>query len=115
MFFNFIDIAYAMGPAPQGGAGQGGAGSLLGSMVPLVLIFVIFYFLLIRPQQKKAKEHKHMLDSLKKGDKIITSGGLYGVIESVGTNTVTVKVGENVKIKLGKPYVAALRASSDED
>jgi preprotein translocase subunit YajC len=115
MLINFIDIAYAMGPNPQGGAGQGGAGGLLGSLLPLILIFVIFYFLLIRPQQKKAKEHKNMIDSLKKGDKIITSGGIYGVIEAVGTNTVTLKVGENVKVKLGKPYVAALRASSDED
>lgn len=114
MLINFIDIAYAMGPG-QGGAGQGGAGGLLGSLLPLILIFVIFYFLLIRPQQKKAKEQKNMIDNLKKGDKIVTSGGIYGVIEAVGSNTVTLKVGENVKIKLGKPYVAALRASSDED
>ncbi|MBM4144976.1 MAG: preprotein translocase subunit YajC [Nitrospira sp.] len=115
MLINFIDIAYAMGPAPQGGAGEGGAGSLLGSLLPLILIFVIFYFLLIRPQQKKAKDHKNMIDNLKKGDKIITSGGIYGVIEAVGSNTITLKVGENVRIKIGKPYVAALRASSDED
>ena len=115
MLTNFIDIAYAMGPTPQGGGGQGGVGGLLGSLLPLILIFVIFYFLLIRPQQKKAKEHKNMIDNLKKGDKIVTSGGIYGVIEAVGTNTVTLKVGENLKIKLGKPYVAALRASSDED
>ncbi len=109
-----IDVAYAMGPAPQGG-GQGGAGGLLGSLIPLILIFVIFYFLLIRPQQKRTKEHKNMLENLKKGDKIITSGGIYGVIEAVGTNTVTVKIGENLKIKLGKAYIAALRATSDED
>jgi preprotein translocase subunit YajC len=113
--FAITDIAYAMGPAPQGGAGQGGAAGMLTSMLPLVLIFVIFYFLLIRPQQKKAKEHKNMIDNLKKGDKIITSGGEYGIIEAVGANTVTVKVAENVKIKYGKPYVAALRATSDED
>lgn len=115
MLINLINTAYAMGPAPQGGAGQGGAGGLIGSLIPLVLIFVIFYFLLIRPQQKRAKEHKNMIDNLKKGDKIITSGGIYGIIESVGTNTVTIKAGENVKMKLGKSYVAALRASSDED
>ncbi len=111
---NFIDMAYAMAPG-QPGAGPGGAGGLLGSVVPLVLIFVVFYFLLIRPQQKRAKEHKNMLENLKKGDKIITSGGIYGVIEGVGTNTITVKIGENVKVKLGKAYIASLRASSDED
>jgi preprotein translocase subunit YajC len=108
----FFDIAYAMGPAPQGG-GQGlGA---LGSLIPLILIFVIFYFLLIKPQQKRAKEHKKMIENLRKGDKIVTSGGIYGVIEAVSTNTVTVKIGENVKVKLGKAYIAALRASSDEE
>jgi preprotein translocase subunit YajC len=113
---NFIDIANAMGPGqPGGAAGQGGAAGMLGSILPLVMIFVVFYFLLIRPQQKKAKEHKNMIDNLKKGDKIITSGGMFGIIEAVGTNTVTVKVGENVKVKLGKAYVASLRAASDED
>lgn len=112
---NIIAMAYAMGPAPGGDAAPGGAGGLLGSIVPLVLIFVIFYFLLIRPQQKKAKEHKSMIGNLKKGDKIITSGGIYGVIEDVRTNTLTVKIGENIKIKIGKAHVAALRATSDED
>jgi preprotein translocase subunit YajC len=112
---NFIDMAYAMAPGQPGTAGQGGAGGLLGSIIPLVLIFVVFYFLLIRPQQKRAKEHKNMLDNLKKGDKIVTSGGVYGVIEAVGANTITVKISENVKVKLGKAYIATLRASSDED
>jgi preprotein translocase subunit YajC len=112
---NFIDMAYAMGGQPGGAAGQGGAAGMLGSILPLVMIFVVFYFLLIRPQQKKAKEHKNMIDNLKKGDKIITSGGIFGIIEAVGTNTITIKAGENVKIKLGKAYVATLRASSDED
>ncbi|MDI6889317.1 MAG: preprotein translocase subunit YajC [Thermodesulfovibrionales bacterium] len=107
-----IDIAYAMGPSPQG-AGQGlGA---LGSIIPLILIFVIFYFLLIRPQQRRAKEHRRMVENLKKGDKVVTSGGVYGVIEAVGANTVTVKIAENVKVKLGKTFIAALRTPSEED
>jgi preprotein translocase subunit YajC len=114
MLVDIIDIAYAMGPTQPGGGGQGG-GSMIASLIPLILIFVIFYFLLIRPQQKRAKEHKKMIDNLKRGDKIITSGGVYGVIESVGTNTVTVKISENVKVKFGKAYVATVRASSDED
>ena len=107
----FTELAYAIGPAPQGGQGQGGG--LMG-FLPLVLIFVIFYFLLIRPQQKKTKEHKEMLDNVKKGDKIITSGGEYGVVEEVKPNTVIVKIAENVRVKYGKGYIAAIRQSDDE-
>ena len=105
------ELAYAMGPNPQGGQGQG---SGLMSFLPLILIFIIFYFLLIRPQQKRAKEQKTMLDNLKKGDKVITSGGEYGVIEEVKTNTVTVKIAENVRVKYGKAYIVALRESEDD-
>jgi preprotein translocase subunit YajC len=114
MLFDLIDIAYAMGPAPSGGSGQG-AGGLVGSLIPLILIFVIFYFLLIRPQQKRAKEHRKMVENIKKGDKVITSGGVYGIIEAVGTNTVTIKIAENTKVKFGKTYISAVRATSDED
>lgn len=110
----FLDIAYAMGAPPAGQPG-GGVVGVLTSLFPLILIFIIFYFLLIRPQQKRAKEHKQMLDNLKKGDKVITSGGIYGVIEAVGTNTVTLKIAENVKVKFGKAYIAALRPASEED
>ncbi|MCL4491475.1 MAG: preprotein translocase subunit YajC [Nitrospirae bacterium] len=113
--FNVIADAYAMGPAPQGGGQSGGIQGMLGSLLPLVLIFVVFYFLLIRPQQKKAKEHKQMLANIKKGDKVVTAGGIYGVVDSVSDNTVVVKVAENVKVKFGKGYIAAVRAASDED
>jgi len=102
-------MAYAMGPSPQ--AGQGGG--LIG-FLPLILIFVIFYFMLIRPQQKRAKEHKVMLENLKKGDKVVTSGGEYGVIEEVKTNTVILKISENVKVKYGKAYIAAVRTEEEE-
>ncbi|MBI4691142.1 MAG: preprotein translocase subunit YajC [Nitrospirae bacterium] len=109
----FLDIAWAMGPGQDAGA-QGG-GSMIQSFLPLILIFVIFYFLLIRPQQKKAKEHRQMLDNLKKGDKVVTSGGIYGVVEAVGTSTVTLKIAENVKVKFGKAYIATVRPASEED
>lgn len=117
MFFltNLITEAYAMGPAPQGGGQSGGVQGMIGSLLPLILIFVVFYFLLIRPQQKKAKEHKQMLENIKKGDKIITAGGIYGVVDSVGANTVVVKIAENVKVKFGKGYIAAVRPASDEE
>lgn len=108
----FPDMAWAMGPAPQGG--QGGGSSLTG-MIPLVLIFVVFYFLLIRPQQKRAKEHKQMLEAVKKGDKVVTSGGIYGLVESVSDNTIVLKIADNVKVKFGKAYIAAVRPPSEED
>jgi preprotein translocase subunit YajC len=112
---NSVTEAYAMGPAPQGGGQQGGIQNMLGSLLPLVLIFVVFYFLLIRPQQKKAKEHKQMLDNIKKGDKIVTAGGIYGAVESVGANTLVVKIADNVKVKFGKGYIATVRPAGDED
>lgn len=105
------ELAYAMGPSPQGAQGQ--AGGLMG-FLPLIIIFVIFYFLLIRPQQKRAKEQKAMLDNLKRGDKVITSGGEYGVIEEVKDNTVILKIAENVKVKYGKGYIVSLRQSDDD-
>ena len=114
MLIDIIGVAYAMAPPSQGGGAQG-AGGMIGSLIPLVLIFVIFYFLLIRPQQKRAKEHKKTLEDLKKGDKVVTSGGIYGVIEAVGASTVTLKISENVKVKFGKTYIASVRATSDED
>lgn len=112
--FNFITDAYAMGPAPQGGQ-AGGAQGMITSLLPLVLIFVVFYFLLIRPQQKKAKEHKQMLDNIKKGDKVVTAGGIFGVVESVGTNTFVVKIAENVKVKFGKGFISEVRSTAEED
>lgn len=108
----FLSEAWAMGPQPGGGP-QGGGGAFA-SFIPLILIFVIFYFLLIRPQQKRTKEHKKMLDELKRGDKVVTSGGIYGLVESVGPHTVVLKVSENVKIKVGKGYIAALRTTEED-
>lgn len=113
--FNFATDAYAMGVAPQAGGPGGGVTGMLGSLLPLVLIFVVFYFLLIRPQQKKAKDHQAMLDNIKKGDKVITAGGIYGVVESVGPNTLVIKIAENVRVKFGKGYIATVRLASDED
>lgn len=112
-FFTFVTDAFAMGPAPQG-TQPGGVQGLIASLLPLILIFVIFYFLLIRPQQKKAKEHKQMLDNLKRGDKVITVGGLYGLVEAVTDTTVTLKIAENTKVKVAKAYIAALRTDNED-
>lgn len=99
-----MGIAYAMG---QGGAaaGQGGGFS---AFIPLILMFAIFYFLLIRPQQKKAKEHREMLSQLKKGDRVITSGGIYGTITSTDDTSVTLEIAEKVRVKVVRGNIAAL-------
>ncbi len=75
----------------------------IGQFIPLILIFVIFYFFLIRPQQKKAKDHKNMVAALKRGDHVVTSGGIYGTVERVLDNDkIEVLISENVKIELVK-------------
>ena len=79
------------------------SGSGIGQFIPLILIFVIFYFFLIRPQQKKVKEHKLMVENLKRGDKVVTSGGIVGTIERVIDNEkVEVNISENVKVEVIK-------------
>ena len=107
------DSVFAMAGQPGGtGGGAQGPGAMLQSFLPLILIFVIFYFLLIRPQSKKAKDHKLMLENLKKGDKIMTNGGIYGLIEDIDADAVTLKVGikDDVRIKVNRGYIAGLRA-----
>ncbi len=79
------------------------SGSGIGQFIPLILIFVIFYFFLIRPQQKKVKEHKLMVENLKRGDKVVTSGGIVGTIERIIDNDkVEVEISENVKVEVIK-------------
>jgi preprotein translocase subunit YajC len=98
-----ISIAYAMGQA-GGAAGKGAAG--FSSLIPIILMFVIFYFLLIRPQQKKSKEHREMINRLKKGDHIITSGGLHGRVTAVSETTMTVEIADKVRVKIARGNVS---------
>ncbi len=98
-------IAYAMGQV-GGAAGQGAGG--FGGLSPIILMFVIFYFLLIRPQQKRNKEHQQMIGSLKKGDRIITNGGIYGRITGLDESTLTVEIADRVRVKVVRANVAGL-------
>lgn len=100
-----ISTAYAMGQA-AGPGGQAGGG--FAAFIPIILMFVIFYFLLIRPQQKKAKQHQEMINSLKKGDRVITSGGIIGLITALDETTITLEVAEKVRIKVTRGSIAAL-------
>jgi preprotein translocase subunit YajC len=87
---------------------EGGGGSPLTMLLPFLLIFVIFYFFMIRPQQKKQKEHQAMVSSLKKGDKVVTNGGMFGVVWGIDDkeNKVVLKIGDDVKIEFLKSSIA---------
>ena len=96
----FISDAMAQG-APQ-------QASTLELILPLVLMFAIFYFLLIRPQQKKAKEHRNLVEAVSKGDEVVTNGGLVGKITDVDDNFLTCKIAENVEVKIQRHAVASV-------
>ncbi|MEW6557357.1 MAG: preprotein translocase subunit YajC [Elusimicrobiota bacterium] len=83
-------------------------GAMFSSLMPIFLIFIVFYFLLIRPQTKKQKEHQKMLDNLKKGDRIITSSGIYGTVQDFQGNNIKLKIAENVNIQILKTAISAV-------
>lgn len=107
----FISTAYAMGAQGGAGATAGGGAS---SLIMMVVIFAIFYFILIRPQQKKMKEHKKMVMELKKGDRVITAGGMYGTVENTTTETLTIKIAEGVKVKITRGSVGTVVKPEEE-
>ncbi len=97
----------AMAPAPQQGGSGGGAAGLL-SLLPMVFILLIFYFLLIRPQQQRQKKHQQMLGELKKGDRILTAGGLYATVLNVKDDRVVATIADDVKVEIAKPSVSGV-------
>ena len=97
-----MNTAYAMGMQ----SGGGGQSNQIMAFLPLILLFAVFYFLLIRPQQKRAKTHKQFIENLKKGDRVVTSGGMYGTITGVTDDAVTVEVAEKVRVKVLKSAIA---------
>ncbi len=99
-----LGLAFAMG-TPPGGASGGGQSALL-NIVPLIFMFGIFYFLLIRPQQKRAKEHRALLEAIKKGDQVVTAGGLHGKVTAIDEAVVTLEVATGVNIKVDKGHIA---------
>jgi len=98
-----VELAYAMGPQPGGGQGSGFL-----SFLPIILIFVIFYFLLIRPQQKRTKEHRNVLSNLKVGDSVLTSGGIYGKITGIKDNIITLEISDKVRVKVSRGHIAGV-------
>ncbi len=95
----FIASAHAQDATQSGG---------LMSFLPLIIIFVIFYFLLIRPQMKRAKEHKKLVAELGNGDEVVTNGGILGRITNVGESFITVEMGDNVQVKVRRHAIASI-------
>jgi preprotein translocase subunit YajC len=85
------------------------------SLLPFLLIILVFYFLILRPQQKRQKERQNLLSSLKKGDKIITAGGIHGTVEELNEKSVTVKIAENVKVTIERSSVATIKGIMEHE
>ena len=96
-----VSPAYAQAASP-------GGGDFFVSLLPLILIFVVFYFLLIRPQQKKMKDHRAMIAALKRGDQIVTAGGMFGKITKVEETSLTVEIARDVQVKIARGTVSEL-------
>ncbi len=107
---SIMSVAYAL--APSGGEGAAGGG--FGAFIPLILMFAIFYFLLIRPQQTKAKKHRELLGNLKRDDMVVTTGGIHGKVTGIAESIVTVEIAPNVRIKVSKGNVAGLHQPEDK-
>jgi preprotein translocase subunit YajC len=102
----FVTPAYAQA------AGGGAAGGLIG-FVPIILIFLIMYFLMIRPQQKKMKEHKAMIDALRRGDQVVTAGGLMGKVVKVDADVIEVELAQNVKVRVVRNTIARVVSKTE--
>lgn len=106
-----VDLAYAMGPSPAGGGNGGGIMSVLPLMIGM---FAIMYFLIIRPQQKQRKDREALLAAVKKGDRVVTSSGIYGTVVGLSENTVTLKVAEQVKLEFERSAIGRIVPAAGE-
>ncbi len=106
----FTGIAYAMSGKADGGAGT------LASLIPILLMFVIFYFILIRPQQKQARRHQDFVRNLKPGDRVVTTGGLHGTVTGLTDSTITLEIADKVRVKVTRSAVSgsSLDAATSE-
>ncbi len=104
-----MDLLIAM--APQGGEG---GGSMVSTIMMFGAIFLIFYFMIIRPQQKKSKERTKLLSNLEKGDKVVTSGGIHGIISGLDEKTCLLQVSDNLKIKVERSAIGTVLSKKGE-
>ena len=101
-------------PAYAQAAGAGADASFITSLVPLILVFVIFYFLLIRPQQKRVKEHRQMVENLRRGDQVVTGGGIYGKVTKVREGEeIEVEIAEGVRVRVARSTITAVTGKTE--
>jgi preprotein translocase subunit YajC len=110
-----VEWAYAQatGSAPAGGGGIFGPNAIT-SLMPFIAMFAIFYFLLIRPQQKKQRELRQMLQNLKRGDRVITSGGIYGTIIKIRNDIIHLEIADQVRVRINKSAISDVVAEADK-
>jgi len=104
-----LELLFAM--APQGGEGGGG---LISTLIMFGAIFLIFYFMIIRPQQKRSKEREKLLSNLEKGDKVVTNGGIHGIISGLEEKTALLQVSDNVKLKVERSAITTVLQKKSE-
>jgi len=93
--------------------GSAGGGSALAGFVPIILMFAVFWFLIIRPQKKQADQRKAMIEAIKRGDKVVTNGGLYGTVKDVKADRVVVTIAENVKVEVAKSSLTIMTEAAE--
>lgn len=104
--FEIVSAAHALGAAPAEG---GGEPNVIAGLLPFALMFVVLYFLILRPQMKKTKDQQRMIDELEKNDEIVTSGGIHGTILNIKDDILVVKIAENVKIEISRAAVSRVK------
>ncbi len=113
MMNQFLHLAMAQ--PPPAGHEANPTGQLLNTIVLFAVMGVMFYFLLVRPQQRQRKEHDRLISNVKSGDEILTTGGIYGIVTNVKDKEITVKIADNVKVRLAKSAIAGVVKRSESD
>ena len=111
MAITIVSVAFAMAPQAGEGGGQGGG---FAAFIPLILMFAIFYFLLIRPQQTKAKKHRELLEGLKRDDMVVTTGGIHGKITGITDTIITLEIAPNVRVKVSKGHIGGMSPAASK-
>ena len=108
--FDLISTAYALGGSPS----EGGQANPIASLLPFVLMFLVLYLLILRPQMKKQRNQQRMIDELEKNDEIVTSGGIHGTILNIKDDILVVKIADNVKIEVSRAAVSRVKNKEDD-